>query len=152
MFWMLFKWVLDMTLSPQEIIEVKVSDSMLKSATQILSFTLSEDMILLFEKFMVFLFFLCSISCLDFPHLVFFSSWSIQSCTEFSCIFVIMARFMFFGKSELLKGAMPIFVLLCHNHKCIISEPQVRKVVDFEKGHDISKIHKCWCWRQRCNR
>lgn len=63
-----------MTLSPQEIIEVKVSDSMLKSATQILSFTLSEDMILLFEKFMVFLFFLCSISCLDFPHLVFFSS------------------------------------------------------------------------------
>lgn len=46
-----------MTLSPQEIIEVKVSDSMLKSATLILSFRLSEDMILPFDKFVVFFFF-----------------------------------------------------------------------------------------------
>lgn len=57
MFWMLFKWVLDMTLNPQEIIEVKVNDSMLKSATLILSFRLPEDMILPFDKFVIFFFF-----------------------------------------------------------------------------------------------
>lgn len=43
-----------MTLSPQEITEVKASDSMLKSATLILSSTLAEDMILPFENFFVF--------------------------------------------------------------------------------------------------
>lgn len=46
-----------MTLNPQEIIEVKVSDSMLKSATLILSFRLPEDMILPFDKFVIFFFF-----------------------------------------------------------------------------------------------
>lgn len=45
-----------MTLSPQEITEVKASDSMLKSATLILSSTLAEDMILPFEKFFCFFF------------------------------------------------------------------------------------------------
>lgn len=64
-----------MTLNPQEIIEVKVSDSMLKSATLILSFRLPEDMILPFDKFVIFFFFfLCSTLCLKFPPLVFFSS------------------------------------------------------------------------------
>lgn len=61
-----------MTLSPQEIIEVKVSDSVLKSATRILSFTLSEDMVLPFDKFVsffLFYFFSLSAACyaLTFP-------------------------------------------------------------------------------------
>lgn len=125
---MLFNWVLDMTLSPQEITEVKASDSMLKSATLILSSTLAEDMILPFEKFFCF-FILCSMLCLDFLHLVFFSSWSRQFCTEFSCIFVIMVRLVFLVNLNYSKSAMPIFVLLCHNHKHIFSEPQERLLI-----------------------